>query len=153
MNETDVLSQSTATIGFLNQKTHKKIIFNLKVKEKGLEMATSSQQPAPTRFELELEFVSLLANPIYLAHLAATKRLQEPEFVAYLRYLHAYWRQPEYARYLRYLGPTLRALEMLQEESFRAAILRPEVAGAWAASVVKGGREGAGSEVVAAEER
>ena len=96
--------------------------------------------PPPTRFELELEFVGLLAHPGYLQHLAAAKTLQDPRFVAYLRYLWAYWRRPEYAQYLRYPGPTLRALEVLQEERFRGEVLRPEVLGAWAEGLIRGAR-------------
>ena len=79
-----------------------------------------------TRFELELEFVTLLATPPYLSHLAATKLLQHPPFIAYLKYL-LYWSEPRYVRYLRYPGPTLKALEFLQQESFRKDILRPDV--------------------------
>ena len=79
-----------------------------------------------TRFELELEFVTLLATPPYLSHLAATKLLQSPSFIAYLKYL-LYWTEPRYVRYLRYPGPTLKALEFLQQESFRKDILRPDV--------------------------
>lgn len=79
-----------------------------------------------TRFELELEFVTLLSSPLYLNHLASQKLLQSPEFVAYLAYLR-YWTRPEYIKYLSYPGPTLRALELLQEERFRMEILSPEV--------------------------
>lgn len=81
-----------------------------------------------TRFELELEFVSSLSSPLYLNHLASQKLLQSPEFIAYLAYLR-YWTQPEYIRYLSYPGPTLRALELLQEERFRMEILSPEIVG------------------------
>ena len=79
-----------------------------------------------TRFDLELEFVTLLATPPYLSHLAATKLLQHPPFIAYLKYL-LYWTEPRYVRYLRYPGPTLKALELLQQEGFRKDILRPDV--------------------------
>ncbi|MCJ1284098.1 suppressor of hpr1 [Xylographa opegraphella] len=79
-----------------------------------------------TRFELELEFVTLLASPPYLSHLATTKLLQNPAFVAYLKYL-LYWTQPAYVKYLSYPGPTLKALELLQQEDFRRDVLRPDV--------------------------
>ncbi|KAL8904840.1 MAG: hypothetical protein Q9207_003000 [Kuettlingeria erythrocarpa] len=75
-----------------------------------------------TRFELELES---LANPYYLNHLASQKLLQDTDFVEYLRYLQ-YFTQPEYVRYLNYPGPTLKALELLQQEQFRRDILSPE---------------------------
>ncbi|KAK4634972.1 Mediator of RNA polymerase II transcription subunit 31 [Fulvia fulva] len=78
------------------------------------------------RFVLELEFVQMLANPHYLSHLATQKLLDNEEFIAYLDYLQ-YFRQPKYLRYLQYPTPTLRALELLQEESFRKAILIPGV--------------------------
>ncbi|KAL8787897.1 MAG: hypothetical protein Q9213_001924 [Squamulea squamosa] len=79
-----------------------------------------------TRFELELEFVQALANPYYLNHLASQKLLQDPSFVAYLRYLQ-YFTQPEYTKYLSYPGPTLKALELLQQERFRQEILSPDI--------------------------
>ncbi|KAL8996592.1 MAG: hypothetical protein Q9169_003931 [Polycauliona sp. 2 TL-2023] len=79
-----------------------------------------------TRFELELEFVQALANPYYLNHLASQKLLQDPAFVAYLKYLQ-YFQQPEYTMYLSYPGPTLKALELLQQEKFRQEILSPDI--------------------------
>ncbi|KAK3175998.1 suppressor of hpr1 [Lepraria neglecta] len=81
-----------------------------------------------TRFELELEFVTLLSSPLYLNHLASLKLLQSLDFIAYLKYLQ-YWTQSEYIKYLSYPGPTLKALELLQEERFRTDILSPEVVG------------------------
>ncbi|KAJ4361792.1 hypothetical protein N0V83_010733 [Neocucurbitaria cava] len=77
-----------------------------------------------TRFELELEFVQCLANPVYLNYLAQQKTLDKPEFVAYLSYLQ-YFKQPKYAKFLHHPGPTLRALELLQQERFRQEILAP----------------------------
>ncbi|KAL8664669.1 MAG: hypothetical protein Q9168_007855 [Polycauliona sp. 1 TL-2023] len=79
-----------------------------------------------TRFELELEFVQALANPYYLNHLASQKLLQDAAFVAYLKYL-LYFQQPEYTSYLSYPGPTLKALELLQQDKFRQDILSPDV--------------------------
>ncbi|KAI4276700.1 MAG: hypothetical protein L6R38_005587 [Xanthoria sp. 2 TBL-2021] len=87
-----------------------------------------------TRFELELEplienesqFVQALANPYYLNHLASQKLLQDSTFVAYLNYLQ-YFAHPEYTRYLSYPGPTLKALELLQQERFRQEILSPDI--------------------------
>ena len=79
-----------------------------------------------TRFELELEFVQSLGNPRYLNHLASQKLLQDPAFVAYLEYLQ-YFTKQEYVKFLNYPGPTLKALELLQQERFRAEILSPEV--------------------------
>lgn len=78
------------------------------------------------RFELELEFVQQLANPLYLNHLATQKYFDSEEFVRYLSYLQ-YWTQPQYLQFLQYPGPTLKALELLQEEQFRKDILVPQV--------------------------
>ncbi|KAF2200115.1 SOH1-domain-containing protein [Delitschia confertaspora ATCC 74209] len=77
-----------------------------------------------TRFELELEFVQCLANPAYLNHLALQKTFDKPEFVAYLGYLQ-YFKEPKYSKYLQHPGPTLRVLELLQQERFRKAAIDP----------------------------
>ncbi|KAJ5593994.1 uncharacterized protein N7459_000202 [Penicillium hispanicum] len=105
-------------------------------------------QPPPTlanpRFTLELEFVSSLANPYYLSHLAVTypnllgisradddtDSASSPDaqaFAAYLAYLYSYWKKPEYSQFLTHPGPTLRALRLLQEEAFRRDIIMPQV--------------------------
>ncbi|KAI9741605.1 MAG: hypothetical protein M1835_003109 [Candelina submexicana] len=79
-----------------------------------------------TRFELELEFVQCLANPWYLNHLATQKLLDNPSFIAYLDYLQ-YFKQPRYAKFLTYPGPTLKALQLLQQEKFRKDIMSPDI--------------------------
>ncbi|KAK3389133.1 SOH1-domain-containing protein [Sordaria brevicollis] len=79
-----------------------------------------------TRFELELEFVQALGNPLYLNHLASRKLLSNPAFVAYLDYLQ-YWSRPPYLKYLTYPGPTLKNLELLQQEKFRQDIISPDL--------------------------
>lgn len=116
---------------------------------------TQPQPPQPSltnpRFTLELEFVLSLANPYYLSHLAVnfpnllgTSTVDEEEnnsdsgettstsseaqsFHAYLAYLYSYWKTPEYAQFLTHPGATLRALRLLQEETFRRDIIRPQV--------------------------
>ncbi|KAH8662300.1 mediator complex, subunit Med31 [Xylariales sp. PMI_506] len=80
-----------------------------------------------SRFEVELEFVQSLANPFYLNYLAAQKLLQDPAFVAYLAYLQ-YWSKPPYTKYLTWPGPTLKHLELLQQEVFRQQIISPDLA-------------------------
>lgn len=40
-------------------------------------------------------------------------------------------------RFLEYPGPTLRALELLQEERFRREVLRPDVVGRLGAGMVE----------------
>ncbi|CAI6093910.1 hypothetical protein V2G26_016972 [Clonostachys chloroleuca] len=79
-----------------------------------------------SRFEIELEFVQSLANPLYLNHLASQQLLTQPAFVAYLAYLR-YWSRPPYVKYLIYPGPTLRHLELLQQEAFRTNIISPDL--------------------------
>ncbi|OJD12981.1 hypothetical protein AJ78_06496 [Emergomyces pasteurianus Ep9510] len=105
------------------------------------------------RFTLELEFVLSLANPHYISHLAVTyphllgtsassssssSRAAEDgspftpssdaqSFAAYLAYLYSYWKRPEYVQFLTHPGATLRALRLLQDESFRQAVIRPQV--------------------------
>ncbi|KAF2858288.1 SOH1-domain-containing protein [Piedraia hortae CBS 480.64] len=81
----------------------------------------------PSRFEVELEFVQSLSNPLYIQWLSTMKILDAPEFVEYVKYL-CYFRRPEYIRYLaRYPGPTIRILELLQQEQFRKDIINPTV--------------------------
>ncbi|KAL5116447.1 Mediator of RNA polymerase II transcription subunit 31 [Pleosporales sp. CAS-2024a] len=77
-----------------------------------------------TRFELELEFVQCLANPVYLNYLATQKYYDKAEFVAYLEYLQ-YFAEPRYLKFLHHPGPTLRALELLQHARFRHDLLTP----------------------------
>ncbi len=77
-----------------------------------------------TRFELELEFVQLLALPAYVQWLAQQGYLDSDPFKAYLRYL-LYWRDPAYARHLLYPS-ALTVLELLVcSREFRAAALQP----------------------------
>ena len=112
-------------------------------------MENQPQPPSLTnpRFTLELEFVSSLANPDYLSHLAVNypnllgtaKSAHEDDddsdsasrdaqaFAAYLAYLYSYWKTPEYAQFLTHPGATLRALRLLQEDAFRRDIIRPQV--------------------------
>lgn len=86
------------------------------------------EEDLPTnRFSLELEFLQALASPAYLHFLATTKSdtgdyllLQEPEFLAFLRYLRTTWSQPEYARFINYPN-CLYFLELLIERPSVAA--------------------------------
>jgi mediator of RNA polymerase II transcription subunit 31 len=70
--------------------------------------------------------VQCLENPLYLQHLASQKLFDDPAFVAYLDYLR-YFQRPEYITFLLYPGPTLDALELVQNEQFRKDILSPEI--------------------------
>lgn len=113
------------------------------------ESSMEPTQPPPAltnpRFTLELEFVSSLANPYYLSHLAVTypnllgiSRADDNDadsasapdaqaFAAYLAYLYSYWKTPEYSQFLTHPGPTLRALRLLQENAFRRDIILPQM--------------------------
>jgi len=87
-----------------------------------------ANQTTQTRLTLlpHSQFVQSLASPYYLNFLASQKYFDKPAFVAYLKYL-LYFTQPPYLKFLSYPGPTLKHLELLQEESFRMAILSPDV--------------------------
>ena len=74
-----------------------------------------------TRFQLELEFVQLLASAEYLHHIAQSGYLDDDKFLAFLDYLK-YWKRPEYARFLRF-PHCLGFLDLLtdrENEAFRA---------------------------------
>jgi len=112
---------------------------------------TENQTPPPipteepkyggfTRFEIELEFVQSLSSPFYLNHLASQKYFENPAFVAYLKYLQ-YFAQPPYLKYLAYPGPTLKNLELLQQEKFRADILSPDVVAKLVDEMIRAGIE------------
>lgn len=83
-------------------------------------------QQAPTRWEVELEFVQALANLQYLNFLAQNKYLEKEEFLNYLKYLE-YWREPQYAKHLVYPN-CLHVLTLLQSAHFREQILRQDTA-------------------------
>ncbi|CAL9738366.1 mediator of RNA polymerase II transcription subunit 31 [Monosporozyma servazzii] len=65
--------------------------------------------PLPTRFEVELEFVQSLANIPYVTYLFTQQQIKEnnnfnwksPEFKNYLKYLE-YWCQPPYSQCIVY---------------------------------------------------
>jgi mediator of RNA polymerase II transcription subunit 31 len=98
------------------------------------------------------QFVQSLANPAYLLHLASSNTpntsgdippvplLTHPPFIAYLSYLQ-YWSHPPYTKYLTYPGPTLKHLQLLQNERFRGNILRPEIVRQLMEEDIKGAEE------------
>tara|TARA_R110002060_G_scaffold51248_6_gene62131 strand:- start:260 stop:613 length:354 start_codon:yes stop_codon:yes gene_type:complete len=90
------------------------------------------------------QFVQSLASPLYLNHLASQKYLENPAFVAYLSYLQ-YWQHPPYSKFLNYPGPTLKNLELLQQEKFRTDILSPDTVARLFEEGVKKSLEGPGS--------
>lgn len=82
--------------------------------------------PPPTRWEVELEFVQGLANPMYVHFLAQQKYFEDPNFVRYIEYLD-YWRQPPHVKYIAYPNCLL-MLTMLKQPLFRLEIAKFEVA-------------------------
>lgn len=80
-------------------------------------------------FSAQLDFVSSLANPAYIAHLAQQGFLRDARFVRYLEHLDTTWHQPEYARFVRY-PYALVFLAALQQPAFRIAAERE----GWAAA-------------------
>ncbi|SPO30121.1 probable Mediator of RNA polymerase II transcription subunit 31 [Ustilago trichophora] len=79
-------------------------------------------------FSRDLEFLSSLANPFYLNHLAISGVLSTPAFLRYLKYLD-YFRHPKYVKYLQY-PQALHFLDLLQnEEGFRLACRDPGFVG------------------------
>lgn len=85
-----------------------------------------AEQVLLTSSRARAQFVQSLANPLYLNHLATQKLLTRPDFVAYLAYLQ-YWTRPPYLKYLMYPGPTLKHLELLQQEQFRQDVISPDL--------------------------
>ncbi|TGO74269.1 hypothetical protein BELL_0295g00060 [Botrytis elliptica] len=82
-----------------------------------------------TRFEIELEFINAISSPYYLMHLASLSSgtlLSSPTFIAYLKYLQ-YFTQPPYLKFLSYPGPSLKHLELLQNENFRRDCLSIDI--------------------------
>lgn len=82
--------------------------------------------PPPTRWEVELEFVQGLANPMYVNFLAQQKFLEDPDFLRYLDYLD-YWRHMPHVKFIAYPNCLL-MLTLLKQPLFRAEIAKVEVA-------------------------
>jgi mediator of RNA polymerase II transcription subunit 31 len=79
-------------------------------------------------FSRDLEFLSSLANPYYLNHLALSNVLSSAAFQRYLKYLD-YFRHPRYVKYLQY-PQALHFLDLLQnEDEFRLACRDPAFVG------------------------
>jgi mediator of RNA polymerase II transcription subunit 31 len=83
---------------------------------------------ARTRFELELEFVQLLANPHYVAYLAGDGFLADAAFCRYLLYLADTWSQPEYARHVLYPNGLAVLRALAGSEDLRRAAGHPSFA-------------------------
>lgn len=72
------------------------------------------------RFQMELEFVQLLANPAYLQYLAQNDYFTKPSFKTYLKYLQ-YWHTQPYSSYILY-PYCLETLDMLQSSRWLEAL-------------------------------
>ncbi|RMX89901.1 hypothetical protein D0867_15384 [Hortaea werneckii] len=70
------------------------------------------------------QFVQALSNPLYVHYLATQKLFEDDAFIRYLDYLQ-YFREPKYMRFLQYPGPTLRMLDLLQQDQFRKDAISP----------------------------
>ena len=90
------------------------------------------------------QFVQCLASPRYLNNLAVQKYFENPAFVAYLNYLQN-WSHPPYTKFLNYPGPTLKNLELLQQERFRKDILDGNFVARLEQEVYEKGLKGPGS--------
>ena len=87
-----------------------------------------ARQDNQAAFSRDLEFLSSLANPYYLNHLALSGVLSSPSFLRYLKHLD-YFRHPKYVKYLQY-PQALHFLDLLQsEEEFRLACRDPAFVG------------------------
>ncbi|GAC75543.1 transcriptional regulator SOH1 [Moesziomyces antarcticus T-34] len=92
------------------------------------EMDAKLRQENQAAFSRDLEFVSSLANPFYLNHLALSGVLASPSFLRYLKHLD-YFRHPRYVKYLQY-PHALHMLDLLQSEpDFRLACRDPAFVG------------------------
>ncbi|CAG8502021.1 6192_t:CDS:2 [Diversispora eburnea] len=85
--------------------------------EQGDSSKLQHESPEKNRFQLELEFVSCLANPWYLNNLAQNGYFEDPTFMNYIKYLN-YWQRPEYSKFIVY-PHALYFLDLLQNPSFR----------------------------------
>ena len=77
-----------------------------------------TEDESKLRFEMELEFVQLLANASYLQYLAQYKYFEDPGFIEYCKYLQ-YWKQPEYARFIKYPYCLFMLDRIVSDEQFR----------------------------------
>ena len=110
-----------------------------------IELEVSFPPPSPSSLQLtHFQFVQSLASPFYLNPLASQILLEDPAFIAYLQY-QQYWTHPPYLKYLMYPGPTLKHLELLQQERFRREIIDPGVMMALAGEGSKAAMEWPGS--------
>lgn len=78
------------------------------------------ETPNNIRFQVELEFVQCLSNPLYLQFLAQQQYFADPAFLKFLDYLR-YWTRPEYSKFIVY-PYCLEILNLLAEPEFRQVV-------------------------------
>ncbi|ORX41791.1 mediator of RNA polymerase II transcription subunit 31-like protein [Piromyces finnis] len=78
------------------------------------------------RFQLELEFIQMLSNPLYLHWLAQEGYFNKPEFINYLEYLK-YWKNEEYSKFIMF-PYCLAILDLLQHKEFRDSLANNDFA-------------------------
>ncbi|CAD8054069.1 unnamed protein product [Paramecium sonneborni] len=69
------------------------------------------------RFQMDLEFVQLLASPFYVHQLAIKDYFEDDQFINYLQYL-LYFKGSEYLKYIKY-PVCIKILDCLQNVEFR----------------------------------
>ncbi|KAK9461294.1 SOH1-domain-containing protein [Lipomyces oligophaga] len=99
---------------------------NSDVSQGNAEIQEESFIGAPTRFEVELDFVQALANPYYVNYLAQNGYLEDTRFLNYLEYLE-YWRKPEYVKFVVYPN-CLHMLSLLRQPRFRQEVKHSDMA-------------------------
>lgn len=72
-------------------------------------------------FSQQLEFVSSLSSPSFIANLSHQGLLQDSAFLRYLSQLLHTWSQPQFARFIRY-PYSLYFLRCLQHPEFRETV-------------------------------
>lgn len=68
------------------------------------------------KFELDLEFVQALGDPLYIEQIVSRGYTREKEFLEYLRYLR-YFKSPEFIMFVKH-PEGLKYLELLQQPEF-----------------------------------
>ena len=77
-----------------------------------------------TRFHVELEFLSCLANPKYVLFLAQNLYFEDEDFIEYLTYLQ-YWKSAKYAQYILYPS-CLKMLDLIVNKPEVRSLLKQE---------------------------
>jgi mediator of RNA polymerase II transcription subunit 31 len=85
----------------------------------GTLVLTESPADGKRRFELELEFVCLCADPSYLQFLGSQGLFGQASFIKWLRYLRDTWSKPAYAAHVRFPLGLTHLHQLVEDDSFR----------------------------------